>query len=348
MGGTASMLKPTEGFSNLFISTEMIKNSKEFTEDKLYCQSFVDYVKSGSWLDKLSQFVPETHVAETPVGTLTVSSCISRFNLPPHILAKVDNSLSRSLHIALSDRRQTSRIKLQESESAKFLEDYINIDTIPSFTSDQLCCIMFGIVHPIYMMSVSQKNYTMGGQPRHPSIDEDNSVNISVPQGSVQTAASQRAQELLHGCAAFFEGSELTKKANEDWVANLTRIFDQSSLAIGIVDISKTHNPLMYVNHAFEALFEFKSGEATGKSVNVLHGTDTEPEQKRLFSEALRTPQITRLWITHNTKTHRSVVNLMTVLAVHDYSLCVYIPVMKKSDIDKLPVSETNIKNRKF
>lgn len=218
------------------------------------------------------------------------------------------------------------------SYSDRISECYVNIEQCDCFTAPQLISILFSVVHPMYLASKQYQQFLRTGNDREAEEDSAGDPNSG-------NKNSRRAQEILLGTAAYFDESLLLEQLERgQWATILGQTFDGHKLAITVSDCSKEGNPLVYVNHAFEAMSGRQRSFLAGKGLDVLNGAETEPAMLDHVQEALRTSQALKVAVTHYTTMGRSFTNLMAMRPHKTYMMAVHVVANKHARLADLQV----------
>ncbi|CAA9504521.1 MAG: diguanylate cyclase/phosphodiesterase (GGDEF & EAL domains) with PAS/PAC sensor(s) [uncultured Solirubrobacteraceae bacterium] len=73
------------------------------------------------------------------------------------------------------------------------------------------------------------------------------------------------------------------------------RALDAAVTGIVIVDMTRPHRPMTYVNPAFERITGYRTEEVLGRNCRILQGEETDPAAVAEFSEALRRGEACRV-----------------------------------------------------
>lgn len=329
----------------LILTQELIDGSARLAEDKLLRQSFTNYIKSGSWLDKLVQLVPDSHF--TKLGMVQrendLNSLLRDYNLDRDKLNSIESSgkSDRSLlvHIANSPTMSSS------SKSYKgdvHCESYLN-EQVASFPSEDLLIILFTVVFPMYLASHEHKRFTEFGIEHGLSsqIEDDSSCTHGNQDSRlIQTTPSKRAQELFLGCAAFHDETWLLDYLTEpSWVHRVCSIFHDHPLPLSIVDTTKSNMPMVYVNKAFCSLTGHTEANLLGSNLSILSGNLTEATQLKMLNSKMRSNETAKLFITFHTKQQKPFFDLIAQRNVGGFSIGTHFVKSKSTQLDMLHVS---------
>ena len=223
------------------------------------------------------------------------------------------------------------------------LESYFNIEDSSCFNGDQYLAVMLHILYPIFVSSRQYKRYLKHGiEHGRAQRDEEETVSLYLPpvdapnaNSSVPCAQSKRLQDILLGCAAYFDESLLVKRLRvPDWPCALTRALDNHPHAVSVVD----GDMIVYANKAFQIMTELSEEELLHMNLNVLNGPGTEISQLLLLQQAMKPEQTAKFAITYYTKSKRAFTDLVAVKTTAHYSVMVHFPAVKGANLDDLKV----------
>jgi hypothetical protein len=316
MGGAVSLgRKPVSVVhSDVFVCSELLEGSKQLRENEILRKSFVEYVKSGAWLDKIAHFAPEQQRFGPEHDPFGCNSKLKHISSPP-----ATPGTQRSLSALYLDG------PIQEKQDSAVLEEYVSTAE-ETFTNAQICCFLVAVVWPIYLKSSAYNLHVKYGSQAARHFEED-SVSIASAAAEtekVQTPQSSRAQSILLGCAAFFDEAQMLDMLLSDWVDALSLSISAHALAISVVQRTKNEHPIVYANRSFETMFPTKGGSAVGMPVQSVTGKHKEQMKKARFSEAFKSPQCTKLFFPQYSFTKRFLLNGTVVQPAGEYALCAH------------------------
>jgi hypothetical protein len=172
----------------------------------------------------------------------------------------------------------------KQTPDSAVLEGYIGM-TNEVFTSAQVCCILFAVVWPIYLCSHTYKLYMRYGAEAAQHFSEDSGSTTTTPAipGLFQTPQSARAQEILLGCAAYFDEAQMLDMLQTEWVEALSLTIFAHALAISVVQLSDPDFPITYANRSFEARRGSSDAAAAGqRSKSMTSGRQEGRKKARL------------------------------------------------------------------
>jgi PAS domain-containing protein len=316
MGGASSIGNAKDSvYPNVFLSAENLEARKKLLADEKLQKSFTEYVKTKAWVPYLAVFQP---VLAQPGALPASSGFVMEKNLFPYQIPmeKLAEAECSGLGAALP---KESAKYVQKMDSSAILELYASVEDCISFSSAQLCCIMFAVVYPIYAAHVNDQG---GASQQREKISRI--VTGLMQPGMMQTKQSHRAQDVLLSCATQFDQFLMLETIEKDWTGAISATFNHHALAISIVDTSKADLPFIYVNRSFEKLFEYPCAGILGKSFRILNGENTEDFQLSRILEAFKSPQSVKTYITHYTAAKKRVLDLIAVQSVGTWALCVH------------------------
>jgi hypothetical protein len=316
MGGAASLSRKTKAIvhSDVFVPSELVDGSKRLRKDEGLRKSFVEYVKSGAWLERIARYVPEQQMLKTKSDPFSTEELFrQRSNLPS--TPGTERSQSDA-HVDFS---------FKEKQESAVLEGYVAV-TEEAFTNAQICCFLFAVLWPVYATSAMYRLYLKYGANAALHYEED-SVSIAsalAEPGKVQTSQSSRAQTIFLGCAAFFDEVQMLAMLQTDWVDTLSLSISAHALAISVVHRTKNEYPVAYVNRSCEAMFAVRGGPAVGQSIHGVPDKQKGQLKRARFAEALKSPQCTKLFFPRYTSTSRCVLDGTAVQPAGEYALCAH------------------------
>jgi PAS domain-containing protein len=335
MGGGASTNTAVQSssISPVFFSNGMVMCGCRLQSDEDLSISFLDYVKSGVWLDRLARFAPKAAALFSDSERFLEGSTedlLARYSLDKERVQLLMNLPSSGKH------RFASRTA--SSISMDLVSDSI---ACSCFREEELCSLMLRVVYPMYLDSSSYRRFVrFGNHPIMHQRDDDSSIASSMPDPNLmQTAASKHAVDILYSCATHFEGEHLLSIIRGDWVQKGATAIKEHALSICVVHATASDNPLVYANDAFCAQFEYSAEEVKDLSLTALCGPTTEQAQYETLLSAFKSNVHTKTWVTLCTKHMRAVLDLVAVETVGPYAVMVHFPVVPgKSDWGPLKV----------
>jgi PAS domain-containing protein len=323
MGGTVSVSgNSTDSISSLaFLSADVIEGCKKLSSDEALSRSFVEYVKSGAWLDLIAHYVSEDTVELSD----TFSLAERRLSLSSASNASEKSALVGSSKKSGNDASSKSAI----SPLLMFLgEAYTGwTESLPVFSTSQLSSLLFAVVFPCYLRSSTYHRHVKYGALAARYAEEESSMySNSVVAGAdmFQAPQSSRAQEMLLACAACIDEIPMIELVRTDWAKTVSTFLSTHACGISMLDTSKIGFPFLYVNRRFESLFGYEPGAIIGKPLRILSGEGTEPDKKAQLLIALKSQVCRKFCITRYTSAGRAVQDGVAVLAVGGHAICVH------------------------
>ena len=296
-------------------------------DDVNFATSFVEYLKSGLWLDRLKSYQVQENSADKEN---LYDFMLSEYKISAAQLNDLDKVNWRK---AQPEKNLVSFRPTTGTSSKK----YDMSENCTCFNDTQLCCIMMSIVHPIYMANPShQRLVKYGGCDSNDSCSEStNPANLmALDEGS----QSQRAQLTFMSSAMLFDASDLLQLVKGDWVDQVSATYDQHPLAVSVVNTAQNGHPFVYANRAFEQLFGYSAGGVYGRPLSSLQGAATERAQQADLKEALKKEMPTKLAITHYTTQKLALLDLVAVRAVGAFAVLVHFPPGRGARLENLLV----------
>ena len=295
MGHGAS--SPKSSTNPLFISHEVAQASTYLAEDEKFRELFINFVKSGLWIERLAQLVPEdTFVLEPPDISLFAES---NFSFRNYSSTKSMAEMQLSTKEWSSSKRTTSSVSANSPKNSSksvappseyFHESYVNIEDFRCFNSSQLISILTHVLYPLFITHSDSDGSSLSGA-------ESTSTELRDAMG---LRRPKRVQEVFLGIAAYFSEHELHRELQDpSWAQLLPHMFDSYSLCITISDASQEKCPIIYANKAFLTLTNFAPGQLQDQNFNILNGPNTEDTQIQLLDDAVKNKRAAKIAITH-------------------------------------------------
>lgn len=213
------------------------------------------------------------------------------------------------------------------------------------FNMEELLTILFTVLFPLYLSSQEYERFVKYGIEHGEAIRDDDKDSSSLVHGAnghvdtrmIQTNQSKRAQELLLGCAAFFDESLLQEHLlDATWLHRVCGIFHDFPMAVCIVDTTKIGLPFVYVNKAFCQLTGYHEAELLGFNLSILNGPQTEAAQLKLMHSSVRSTETVKFSISLQTKQKRPLFDLVAQKAVGSYSISAHFVKSRASHLEDL------------
>ena len=156
----------------------------------------------------------------------------------------------------------------------------------------------------------------------------------------VETKTSQRAQELLLSCAAYYDESFLQEYLDEpSWLQRVCAIFRDHTLALCITDTSKGGLTILFANRAFCNLFGYAETELVGDDFSIVSGSCTEMSQLKRMNSSIHSTEVEKFVITLQSKSKRTIFDLMAQKAVGSYSISTHFMKTRSAPVESLNVN---------
>ena len=347
MGSGASTAK--DALKPLLMSQELFDGSFRLAEDPVFRTSFTNYIKSGAWLDGLSQLIPSALSSSSVVirrqNEHLPLARLQEYNLEADKLVAIEASCKSEkippsqFGVPLSPTLSAS--SKSSAHDAGHAELYSG-ETV-SFPQEELLLILFTIVFPIYLSSNEYERFVKYGIEKGGGGKHDESSGISGHNHDsrmVQTDRSKRAQELLLGCAAYYDESSLQEYLREPfWLDRVCPIFHDHPVPLCFTDTAKSGLPIVFANKAFCRMFGFSESELIGSQFSILHGSCSEVEQQTLMLSKIRANEIVKFSITLQSKSKKPLFDLVAQKAVGSYSISAHFAKSKHLGVEVLNVS---------
>ena len=295
MGHGAS--SPKSHTNPLFVSHELVQASTILAEDEKFRAVFINFIKSGLWIERLAQLLQEDTLVQEPEDAALFAE--SNFSFRDYQSTKSSAEMQMSTKEWSSSKRTTSSVSaLSPKNSSKtvappseyFHESYVNIQDFRCFNSSQLISIMTHVLYPLFITH---------SDPDGASLSGAESICTEL-RDAMGLRRPKRVQEVFLGMAAYFSEHELHQELQDpSWVTLLPHTFDTYPLCITISDTSLVGCPIIYANKAFLTLTNFAPGQIQDHNFNILNGPNTEDTQIKLLDEAVKNKRASKIAITH-------------------------------------------------
>lgn len=328
----------------LFVNQELMDGGKALVENETLRSAFVSYIKSGAWVDKLATLVPTCKAMLFNEGMLAGLELtldkepVRKYKVPAAKVNDIGRACLRGdLDTLLSRTTLNSFMSISSPSHGhldSFNDSYNNMEDCKCFTADQMVSILFNVLFPIFKVSSTHENVKWGSSIGCLNSTNPPEMNVLYPK------SSQRIIDVLLGCAAYFEKSDLLSRLQQpSWLSSIVQAVDNYALGITISDVTTTGDPIVYSNKAFQFSFGYTSDEITSTNIAILNGPATEPEQIAIIHAAMCERKSVKVGVTHHTNSGAAVLNLVAIRAVGRYSVAVHLPVTKTARMEDLGVS---------
>lgn len=318
MGHGPSVLR--ESKKGVFVDQELTEGSARLRDDPAFRSSFINFIKSGDWLEKLIKFPPQVQSKSAnllekqahAIFEYSVTELLAK-ELRVHGAPAVihDSSSSQwSLGSAPRSKSQTIHTSSDNNNDA-FAESYFNIEGFSKFTPHQLMTVVFSVLLPIYINSSAYERFLKHGieRGRFPSVGDSSAMSDEVSALSERfdpSAPSKRAQAILLGCAAYFDEALIDSHLSApDWTTTLLDAIEGYPFGITVVDTSSRGQVFVYANNTFIQHTGYAMTELGTSGMDILNGTDTEPQQLALYKDSVSKGTAVKVGLTHHTKQHK-------------------------------------------
>ena len=341
MGSAASMEK--DSLKPLLLSKELVDGSALLVSDALLRVAFMNYLKGGAWLDRLSQLVPDSQSGLNGESHNNDDCilCLREYNIDQDVLNSYSGSSKgeRRLSISLSG----SPLKPQPSANERYGDLYSG--ETKSFTHEELLIVLLSLIYPIYLSSKEYEHFVKYGSESSKGSQDENSVRSAAhmnPRAThmVQTNHSKRAQELMLSCAARYDETVLLNYLQKPvWLQRVCAIFRDHTLALCITDTANAGLPVLFANKAFCTMFGYTELELVGQNFSIFNAPNTEPQQQTLMHNSIRSTETVKFSITLQSKSKKPILDLVAQKAVGCYSISSHVAMAKTAPLEALNVS---------
>jgi PAS domain-containing protein len=336
MGGivaSSSTFGQEEIFLQSFKTVNLLSGQNEMKADVKTAQSFTEYVKGGTWVNRFANFSLSSNGRQQSPRAVNWRTT---YGVP----AGVFPSSFQPVHSTQTDPlSECSRdVSTAVSAASTFAESYGAAEGCHCFTRTQLACVLFAILYETYKVSTCHHRKPSVGSFWSRSQDETSYAGGAQTRALVQTPQSLRTQELLLGCAAYHDAEQLLHLVQCDWLSVVARAVEEHPLPISILDTSRPNGRFRYVNAAMCAQCGCHPSDLMGKPISFLRGEATEECQSTALQRALHGSTHAKLWITHYTKTRQRVLDLVAVAPLGSVAVCVHFAAREGANFSLLEV----------
>lgn len=340
MGHGAS--SPKAALNPLFVNHELVQGSKYLADDETFRTAFVNYIKSGLWIEKLAKLVREDK-ANTDIAPMLahspMSASVNNFSFKEYQSSKTIDELEMSTKEWSSSKRTTASSQSPKNSlksttyktDENFNESYVSIEDFRCFNSPQLIAILANVLYPLFIT--------------HSELDSSSQSGVESMSSELMDAVGlrkpKRVQEVFLGMAAYFDESALHAELQTGaWVACLPETFDAYMQCITISDTSQEGCPIVYANKAFLNLTGFTSTQVCGNNFSILNGPKTEESQIKLLDETVKFQRAAKINITHYTSgSRREFPNFIALKPSGKYVISVHFVPSRSNRVEDLKVS---------
>jgi hypothetical protein len=256
VGVHAQLCPYDKEFFALFVDSTLVEGEAALRRDPSLRNAFVEYIKGGRWMERLTKFecdiLKGAESEDTPTWTKFGYDCPADSlrarsgSVCSNATQLTSGSSRKSEHPVVSKEARAARVTLHECYSAMggwtlFLE------------KEELRGILFAALYPLYLQS---SEYKMWRNPsgwraslEASSSDSAESVSFSSQYPSLKQSRkarkSQRLRELLVGTAALFDGTELESYLADpcvSWIEDFKMAVTNLPLNIMICRVNREHN----------------------------------------------------------------------------------------------------------
>jgi hypothetical protein len=193
------------------------------------------------------------------------------------------NSERRSGHGSASGSGSNTpahgRDKKTEEELKIFSESYFNIESNACMEFEELLTILIYTLVPLYM--ASRQCLQLKDTLMVPRLDRESSTltlnsGASFDPDKVPTKVSERAVNIFHGCAAYFDEASILEELESDtWLHNVQKLLLNHALGITVVDVSDASLPIVFCNHQYASMVGASDrGSVEGNSMRAFYSSD--------------------------------------------------------------------------
>jgi hypothetical protein len=330
MGHGASVSQAYREEVTVFVGRDLVLGCKRLVDNPSLRNAFLNFIKSGEWLDKIPRVQNEPNISKNkdPRFTLGHRSALQDYVTSDASRARfsvLETSISHTARASSPENRTsdtlTSKMDAIFDIKSDQLDSYFPVDKFCCFSQQELVSVMLGIVLPMFERCEDYQKYLKHGHDEDDASTTDGEISPPVKY----TKSSRRAQDCLLSCAANCQESELAEHmGSPHWPDFIDSAFDNYHLPISVIDANQKHRPFLFVNKAFIHMFGGSRSRYISKSVDILSGPDTEPELSAIVQDALRTNASCKVALTHYTAGGKKVLDCMALRASGGYTLAVH------------------------
>ena len=339
MGHGAS--SPKSSTNPLFVSHELVQASTYLAEDQKFRELFINFVKSGLWIERLAQLVQEDTFVQEPAdislfadGENSFRGYQSSKRMSGIILSTKEWSSSKRTTSSVSASSPKNSSKTVAPPSEFFHESYVNIQDFRCFDSSQLISILTHVLYPLFITH---------SDPDGASLSGAESISTEL-RDAMGLRRPKRVQEVFLGMAAYFSEHELHRVLQDpSWVTLLPHMFDSYPLCITISDAGQANSPIIYANKAFLTLTNFAPGQIQNHNFNILNGPNTEDTQIQLLDDAVENKRAAKIAITHYAADgKKEFPNFIALKPSGKYVIAVHFVPSRLTHVDDVKVNHAN------
>jgi PAS domain-containing protein len=306
----------------LFANEDVRIGSQKLKDVGPLRSSFVGFVKSGVWIDQIAQPLETSLLTHEDRLAKEKGNIVYEYKIATGKLCEIEALASKSFSARDSTQSQQGTHSIGES--------YVNIvdDCKCLTTSEHWMSLLLNILFPVYMTSKAHSLYlrkhqaetsenrtetVTGGISASTDTNEDD-YNGAVDYSGKTTKYSKRAQDILLGCAAYFdEATLLSELEKASWHKGIQQALDSYPLGITVVNISDENLPIVYSNDAYLKLSGYTDQRyVLGKGVHVLlNGAETDAGLAEHLEQTYRKGIHTKVAIMHHNKAGQSFLHMI-------------------------------------
>lgn len=334
--GSAASLSGNNTASSFFCDEEIVDGSKYLSEDESFRETFVSFVKSGTWKEILSCIVPKEDCIVLSLDHIGKERiCIvNEYAVPRSKVAelKLLCGSDTSLQFSKKDLTEMSTSTTQRSNSSERTASSPRAQDCNAFSASQVSSILLASLYPIFAASADVE-VTSGML----FSDDDTEAEDFKP---AMPAITKRGQDLIHRCGRDIgEECLMDMLADPSWAHSVPDAVENYPLGITLVDTATDGFPIAYANKAYLALSGYKASQLVGQKIQILSGPDSEESQLALIREAMAGSQSAKVAVTQYMRGgKKSFLDLMAFRSCGRYSIVVHFPANKSSRLSDLKV----------
>jgi PAS domain-containing protein len=309
------------------VGRELVASANALQDNEGLRTAFLNYIKSGEWLDSISK----VQKAEKRSITRETRLAIEHNNLMYAYITSDQtrrqfSDMESSLSTALRPEPEavnslTKRIDALFATENDQLDSYFPIDKFCRFNQQELVSVMLSVLLPLFEKCEDYQKYLQHGKVE----DAGDLSTTDGAQPSQFTKSSRRAQDCLLSCAANCQESELWEHlSNPHWPDFVDSAFDNYHLPISVIDTNQPRRPFVYVNKAFETMYGRTRGKILGKNMDLLCGPETEVALRTHMEEALRTNASCKVAITHYSRNKKKYLDFVAFRPCGGYTFAAH------------------------
>lgn len=305
MGSSVGLSKYDNEFNSVFVDARMKFGEALIRKNTAVRASFVEYIKSGEWMDKVSVFEDFVGQEEKMGQEEEISSTFwSRFGYnDPHSscvsiadpVLKIVGHTSTVSFISPTDTEEYSSSSVTApSKRESFAESYAVFSKCNLFTDTQIRCVLIAALLPVYF---STTTFKLLAEDNPWECEDSWQEPLQRARSVHNTQRSERLQEWLLGAAAMFDGSVLEEYLSDpcvSWIDDYKQAITSLPVVVtlGAVNAEMKASRVIYSNTTSDSYPSMADGRRRGSTrlngdMHILFAKQLSPSDAEHLSKAL-------------------------------------------------------------